>query len=197
MLLFNLADKSVAIPTSELPSCIIDHPLLQLAWEIRRTAQRNFDSQKEGSKANAELGANMINVFVRLLRQPKVPYLLSCLVEIRLRDIRRSALRALTRTYPRLRTEPIRYNDQGEVVERKMMLIRTLENLLGCEEQENEETAYDDVEPVSRSQADEAVNVVSAFELELFPRVGEAMGSLINLGAAFNGQLIYHLMRSS
>ena len=189
MLIFNLADKSVAIPTSELPSCIIDHPLVRLAWEIRRTAQRNFDSQKEGSKANAELGSNMINLFVRLLRQPTVPYLLSCLVEVRLREMRRSAMRALTRTYPRLRTEPLRYNEQGEVVERKMMLIQTLETVLGCEEQENEETAYDDVDPVSTSQGEESVNVVSAFELELFPRVGEAMGSLINLGSAFNGQL--------
>ncbi|ORX38670.1 SAC3/GANP/Nin1/mts3/eIF-3 p25 family-domain-containing protein [Kockovaella imperatae] len=186
MLIFNLADKSVAIPTSELPSVILDHPLVKIAWEIRRTAQRNFDTQKEGSKSNAEYGANMINLFVRLLQQPKFPYLLSCLVEVRLREMRRSALRALTRTYPRLRSDPLRYNDQGEVVERRMVLIQTLDKILGCEEQEDEETAYDDIEPVSRSSDEEAVNVVTKFELDVFPDVKQAIGALINLGSTFN-----------
>lgn len=189
MLIFNLADKSAAIPTSELPSVILDHPLVELAWEIRRTAQRNFDMQKEGSKSNAEYGANMINLFVRLLQQPKLPYLLACLVEVRLREIRRSALRALTRTYPRLKTDPLRYNDQGEIVERRMVLIQTLDKMLGCEEQEDEEPAYDDIDPVTRSSDQEAVDVVTRFELDVFPEPKGAIGALINLGSAFNGEL--------
>ena len=189
MLIFNLADKSVAIPTSELPSIILDNPLVQLAWEIRRTAQRNFDIQKEGSKSNAEYGANMINLLVRLLRQPKVPYLLACLVEVRLREIRRSALRALTRTYPRLRAEPLRYNDQGEVIERRMLLIQTLDRILGCEEQDDEGSAYDDVDPVPKDPDHEAIDTVQKFQLEVYPDAAEAMGALINLGVAYNGEL--------
>ena len=187
MLIFDLANKSVSIPTSELPAIILDNPLVKLAWEIRKSAQRNFDSQKEGSKSNAELGSNLINRFIRLLKQKNVPFLLSCLVEVRLRDMRRSALRAMTRTYPRLKTEPTRTNDAGEVVERKMVLIDNLTRILGCEEQDQGESAWQDVVPSSKTPEDEAVNVVSRFDLEVWPDKTRPVGALINLGAVFNG----------
>jgi hypothetical protein len=188
MLIFDLANKSVSIPTSELPAVILDHPLVKLAWEIRKSAQRNFDSQKEGSKLNAELGSNLINRFIRLLKRKNVPFLLSSLVEVRLRDMRRSALRAMTRTYPRLKTEPTRMNDAGEVVERKMVLIENLTRILGCEEQDAEETAWQDVVPSSRTPTDEAVHVVSRFDLEVWPDKNRPVGALINLGSVFNGK---------
>jgi hypothetical protein len=187
MLIFDLANKSVSIPTSELPAVILDDPLVKLAWEIRKSAQRNFDSQKEGSKSNAELGSNLINRYIRLMKQKDVPFLLSCLVEVRLRDMRRSALRAMTRTYPRLKTEPTRVNDAGEVVERKMVLIDNLTRILGCEEQDQGESAWQDVVPSSKSPEDEAVNVVSRFDLEVWPDKHQRVGALINLGAVFNG----------
>ena len=187
MLIFDLAQKSVSIPTAELPRQIIDHPLVKIAWEIRRAAQRNFDSQKEGSKFNSELGENLITRFVRLLKQSNIPYLMSCLVEIRLREIRRSAIRALTRTYPRLRADPIRLNEQGEVVERRMVLINTLDVLLGCEAQEEEESAFEDVDEVSRIRDQEAVDIVRRFELEVYDHGSRPAGVLINLGAYFNG----------
>lgn len=190
MLIFDLTHKSVSIPTSELPSVILDDPLVKLAWEIRKAAQRNFDSQKDASKHNAELGSNLITRFTKLLKQRNVPFLLSCMVEVRLRDMRRSALRALTRTYPRLKTDPIRVNEDGQVVERKMVLLETLNRILGCEEQDDEETAWQDVIPSSRDRDDEAVDVVSRFELEVWPDKSEAVGSLINLGAVFNGERI-------
>jgi len=188
MLIFDLANKSVSIPTSELPPVILDDPLVKLAWEIRKSAQRNFDSQKEGSKSNAELGSNLINRYIRLMKQKDVPFLLSCLVEVRLRDMRRSALRAMTRTYPRLKTEPTRVNDAGEVVERKMVLIDNLTRILGCEEQDQGESAWQDVVPSSKSPEDEAVNVVSRFDLEVWPDKHQPVGALINLGAVFNGE---------
>lgn len=189
MLIFDLTSKSVGILTSELPAVILDHPLVRLAWQIRVAAQRNFDSQKEGSKNNAELGMNLVTRFVRLLKQAKVPYLLSCLVEIRLREMRRSALRALTRTYPRLRSDPIRLNDAGEVIERRMVLVKILDRILGCEPLETVESAWDDVVPVPRDSAAESVNVVEKFNLEVYfdESNGQPMGSLINLGSAFNG----------
>lgn len=190
MLIFDLANKSVSIPTAELPAVILDHPLVKLAWEIRKVAQRNFDTQKEGSKLNSELGANLVTKFIKLLRRSKMPFLLSCLLEVRLRDMRRSALRAMTRTYPRLRADPIRVNELGQIVERRMVLLGTLDAILGCEEQEDEESAFDDVEPTSKNPDDEAVSVVSRFEIEVFPDHAEPVGAMIHAGAAFNGELV-------
>lgn len=193
MLIYDLASKSVSIPISELPQVILDHPLVQLAWQIRQAAQRNFDSQKEGSKLNAELGANLITRYIRLVKQDHMPYLMSCLAEVRLRDMRRSAVRALTRTYPRLKTEPIRRDEHGEIVERKMVLIPTLDRLLGAEEQETQETAWDDVEPVSRNPDDEAVAVVQRFNIAVYEEMGHnslPMGAMINLGSPYNGESI-------
>lgn len=188
MLIFDLTQKAVAISTAEVPSVILDHPNVQLAWQIRRAAQRNFDSQKEGSKQNAELGANNITSFVKLLKQPSVPYLLSCLVEVRLREMRRSALRAMQRAYPRLKTEPIRRNEEGQIVERKMVLISTMAALLGCEEQEGEDSAWDDIEEIGTSPEDEAVEIARKFGLEVFEDNGSPVGVIINLGAYFDGK---------
>lgn len=187
MLIFDLANKSVSIPAAELPAVILDHPLVQLAWQIRQAAQRNFDSQKEGSKLNAELGANMITRFIRLVKQQKAPFLLSCLVEIRLREMRRSAIRALTRTYPRLKTEAIRVNEAtGEVTERRMVLIPTLDRLLGAEEQELDDPAWDDIIPVSKNPDDEAVAVVERFGIQVYKDNTGPVGALINLSAPYN-----------
>lgn len=188
MLIYDLNNKSVSIPISELPSVILNHPLVQLAFQIRQAAQRNFDSQKEGSKLNAELGANLITRFVRLLKQGKVPYLLSCLVEIRLREMRRSAIRALTRTYPKFKQGqgPTRQNENGEVVERRMILMAMLNGLLGAEEQEDEETAWDDVFPTSKNPNDESVDIVERFGIEVYKDHTGPVGALINHGSRYN-----------
>lgn len=191
MLIFDLTQKAVAISTAEVPSIILDHPNVQLAWQIRRAAQRNFDSQKEGSKQNAELGANIITSYVKLLRQGNLPYLLACLAEVRLREIRRSALRAMGRAYPRLRSEPIRRNEEGQIVERRMVLISTLAKVLGCEEQEDEESAWDDVEDLGITGEEESVAIARKFGLEVFEDGGRPVGVIINLGAYFDGQLFF------
>lgn len=192
MLVYDLTSKSISIPTSELPSSILSHPLVKIAWEIRRSAQRNFDSQKEGSKHNAELGMNNIRRFIKLLSSPKVPYLLACLVEIRLREMRRSALRAMTRAYPRLKTEPIRVNEKGEVVERRMVLIETLNKILGCLTPDSTLSAWDDVPSRSAAELDpdnESEAICRRFNIPLFPpdnEGGEKWGALINLGTPFD-----------
>lgn len=192
MLVYDLTSKSISIPTSELPSSILSHPLVKIAWEIRRSAQRNFDSQKEGSKHNAELGMNNIRRFIKLLSSPKVPYLLACLVEIRLREMRRSALRAMTRAYPRLKTEPIRVNEKGEIVERRMVLIETLNKILGCLTPDSTPSAWDDVPLQSSAEfnADsESEAICRRFNIPLFPPDNESggkRGALINLGTPFD-----------
>lgn len=193
MLIYDLTSKSISIPTSELPACILSHPLVKIAWEIRQCAQRNFDSQKEGSKHNAELGMNNIRRFIKLLASPKVPYLLACLVEIRLREMRRSALRAMTRAYPRLKTEPIRMNEKGQVVERKMVLVETLNKILGCMTPDPTPSAWDDVPTRSAAELDpdnESEAICTRFNIPLFPppdnRPREKRGALINLGTPFD-----------
>ena len=187
MLIYDLAQKSTAILTSELPSAILDNPLVKIAFGLHRAAQRNFDSQKEGSKFNAELGLNMITRFIKLLKQPNVPFLLSALVEVRLREIRRSALRALKINYLPLRSEPMVYGQNGQK-DYRMVLLDQLNRLLGCEEQETEDPAFDDVEPITRSQEQEACDIARRFGVELYEEGGKPVGALLNRGTAFNGE---------
>ncbi|WWC71700.1 uncharacterized protein I206_105658 [Kwoniella pini CBS 10737] len=186
MLIYDLNSKSVSIPFSELPSIILDNPIVKIAWEIRRAAQRNFDTQKEGSKHNAELGMNLITRFVKLLKRPNVPFLLAALVEIRLREIRRSALRALRRPYPALKSDAVRLNEMGEVVERKMILLQSLNKILGCEEQEKEDSAWDDVDYLPKDPNRESVDVVKKFGFEVYEDQSGPVGSLINLGSTYD-----------
>lgn len=70
-----------------------------------------------------------------------------------------------------------------------MVLLRTLDTILGCEEQEDEEPAYDDVFDVSRSPEDEAVAVARGFDIKVFPDTTSEppAGALVNLGEYFNG----------
>jgi len=195
MLLWNLSQKSVSIPTAELPSVILDQPIVQIAWKLRNAAQRNYDTQKEGSKGNAERGINFIARYVQLLKASDVPFLLACIGEIRLREMRRSALRALTKTYNSLKGKPpIRTNETGEVVERRMMLLSTLHRVIGCDEQEQEESAWDDVFPIGNSQDEEAIKVAERFDLEVYEDETGPVGVLLNASASFNGknQLLRH-----
>jgi hypothetical protein len=189
MLIFDLTNKSVSIPTSELPTVILDHPLVKLAWVLRQASQRNFDSQKEGSKLNAELGMNAINRYIRVMKAGNLPFLFAALVEIRLREMRRSALRAMCRAYPRLRGDPLRVNERGEVVERRMVRIETLVEILGCEEQEEDEGAWDDVHSGNRTREHEVVQIARKFELEVFEDETGPVGVIINIGSPFNGRL--------
>lgn len=187
MLIYDLAQKSTAILTSELPSAILDDPLVKIAFELHRAAQRNFDSQKEGSKFNAELGMNMITRFLKLLKQPNVPFLFSALVEVRLREMRRSALRALKINYLPLKSDPVLYGQNGQK-EYRMVLLEQLNKFLGCEEQETDEPAFDDVDPVPRTREQEACDIARRFGVEIYEEGGAPVGVLINRGTAFNGE---------
>ena len=104
-----------------------------------------------------------------------------------MREMRRSALRTLTRSYPRLKDGPIRMNDVGDVVERRMLHLDMLGKILGCEAQDAQDPAYDDVDESSRRPIDEAVRIVTRFEIELYEEASVPIGALINLGGSFNG----------
>ncbi|KIR34896.1 nuclear export factor [Cryptococcus deuterogattii MMRL2647] len=135
---------------------------------------------------------NNIRRFIKLLSSPKVPYLLACLVEIRLREMRRSALRAMTRAYPRLKTEPIRMNEKGQVVERRMVLVETLNKILGCMTPDSTPSAWDDVPTRSAAELipdNESEAICRRFNIPLFPPDNggsEKRGALINLGTPFD-----------
>jgi len=187
MLIFDLTQKSTAILTGELPENIADDPLVKAAWDIRAAAQRNFDTQKEGSKQNSELGRNMLTRFAALLAQPDLPFLLSALVEVRLREMRRSELRALRGVYPPFKGDKVVYDERGGIKERRMMDMDLLDKLLGCEEQETEEPAYDDVEPVQRDPDTEARDVAQTFGVEMYEEGGRVTGAVINKASSFNG----------
>ena len=191
MLLFDLRDKFTAISASQLPSSVFNDPIVKIAFELRKAAQCNFDSQKEGSKDNAELGLNAIKRYTHLLRQPNVPFLLSCLAEIRLRELRRSVLRALRGVYLTVK-DPIVVRD-GTIVEKRMMKVDELVEILGCEVQEEEPSAFDDIKPMTRDQVSEVKSIVESLGFTFVVKDGQPLGALINRGADYKGERLYSL----
>ena len=184
MLIFDLTQRGTATACAEVPAVILDHPNVRLAWKMRRTAQRNFDSQKEGSKQNAEYGSNMITAYTRLLKTAQVPFLLSCLAEIRLRELRRSALRALRQSYFR----PKEYAQSGSS-SKNVVSLSTLAKILGCEELEAEPCAWEDVDDAVQDPEAEAADVAKAFGLEVLSEEGKEIGVLMARSLPFNGEL--------
>jgi hypothetical protein len=179
MLIFDLTQRGTATACAEVPAVILDHPNVKLAWRLRRTAQRNFDSQKEGSKQNAEYGSNLITAYIRLLKTAQVPFLLSCLAEIRLRELRRSALRAMQMSYLRPKDADI---------SRTAIPLGTLASILGCEEQENEPSAWEDVVDVVKDPEAEAASVAQAFGLQIHMENGKPSGVYMARSLPFNGE---------
>ncbi|KAJ9102466.1 hypothetical protein QFC21_002866 [Naganishia friedmannii] len=99
-LLSHLNDNEVARTILDLPQDVFNHPYLQLAFTFRALAQRNFDSQKVGSKYNAEISLNFFTRFFKRAKKSDVPFLMACLAHNKFGDIRRAGVRALMRAYP-------------------------------------------------------------------------------------------------
>ncbi|KAJ9121664.1 hypothetical protein QFC22_002284 [Naganishia vaughanmartiniae] len=99
-LLSHLNDNEVARTILDLPQDIFNHSYLQLAFTFRALAQRNFDSQKVGSKYNAEISLNFFTRFFKRAKKSDVPFLMACLAHNKFGDIRRAGVRALMRAYP-------------------------------------------------------------------------------------------------
>lgn len=99
-LLSHLNDNEVARTILDLPNEIFSHPHLQLAFTFRSLAQRNFDTQKVGSKYNAEISLNFFSRFFKRVKKRDVPFLIACLAHNKFGDVRRAGIRALMRAYP-------------------------------------------------------------------------------------------------
>jgi hypothetical protein len=129
-----------------LPYDIFSHPLVQLAFDFRALAQRNFDTQKVGSKSNSEISLNFYSRFFKLAKRQDVPFLLACLAQHKFADVRRAAMRALSRSYPRAKAdEVIAVDTRGHKVE-KYMSLDMLAKLLGCQSEEEAAAVADSLD---------------------------------------------------
>jgi hypothetical protein len=172
-LLSHMHDQEVARSILSLPSSVFNHPSLQLAFSFRTLAQRNFDSQKVGSKSNAEISLNHFTRYFKLLGSGDIPVLVACLAHHKLSEIRRAGVRALMRSYARVQPAHL---DSVKVMRTRCMTLETFRGMMGC---------IDDAEAVRLA---DTLGIQSVGE-ELSQR-GEIlpMGYLISAGADFNGQ---------
>ncbi len=166
----HLHDNEVASSILLLPAPSFNHPLVQLAFDFRALAQRNFDIQKVGSKSNTEIALNWYTRFFKLAKKSSVPFLMACLAHHKVREIRRAALRALQRSYPRGR------DDGRTVAAERYLALDALAQLLGCE------------------SAGEAAAAAAGIGFQLVyaddageEAGGEPIGALINTHEKFNG----------
>ncbi len=168
-LMSHLHDNEVANSVLILPYEIFSHSLVQLAFDFRALAQRNFDSQKVGSKSNSETSLNFYTRFFKLAKRPDVPFLMAALAQHKFAEVRRAAMRALAQSYPKTKADDANVvNARGVRVERYMPLS-TLAELLACESEE------------------EAASVAESLDFELvFPEDGPMQNADMPIGVVVN-----------
>lgn len=164
MLISHINDHEVARGIMDLPSPIFNHPLLQTAFDLRALAQRNFDSQKIGSGYNTEVSQNFFSRFFKVVNNDKVPFLLACLAHAKFGDVRRAALRALTKAYPRL--------PSGDYTSARVLSMDMAIKLLGCQ------------------SPDEVITTVETLGLDVIwsDDNSEPIGVAVNMGSDFKGE---------
>ncbi|KAI5453242.1 actin cytoskeleton and mitosis protein [Naganishia albida] len=147
-LLSHLNDNEVARTILDLPDEIFTHPHLQLAFTFRSLAQRNFDTQKVGSKYNAEISLNFFSRFFKRVKQREVPFLIACLAHNKFGDVRRAGIRALMRAYPAPPKSVILKNGEDPSSMRAMPMALFVK-LLACRDEREAMTIADSlaVEP--------------------------------------------------
>lgn len=106
-LILNIFDPEVLRSVELLPEAVFDAPILQTAIRLRGLAQRaNRGGSGRANALNTDAPMNFFSRFVHELRSPKVPYLLACIVENQLGQIRQGALRALSSNYNKVHRGP-------------------------------------------------------------------------------------------
>jgi hypothetical protein len=76
---------------------LYSHPLIQLTLEFHALVQRNNEFSRGHPRTEGCL--NGFSRFFRCLRDPKVPYLLACVLHMSFVSIRRGALKAMQKAY--------------------------------------------------------------------------------------------------
>ncbi|KAJ9107946.1 hypothetical protein QFC19_002689 [Naganishia cerealis] len=175
-LLSHLNDNEVARTILDLPQDIFSHPHLQLAFTFRALAQRNFDSQKVGSKYNAEISLNFFSRFFKRAKRPDVPFLMACLAHEKFGDVRRAGLRALMRAYP-APPQGVVLRNGDDPANARIIPMSVFMKLLQCETEA------------------EAMGIADALGVEpYYPRgidglnPAEPLGFLVNTSADFDGK---------
>lgn len=164
-LVSHLNDVDVARGILDLPLEIFQNPLLQAAFDLRALAQRNFDSQKNGSKFNTEMGLNFASRFFKMVDSDRIPFLLACLAHAKFGDVRRACLRAAIRAFPKV--------PGGQVNSSRVLSAETARKMLGCQ------------------SLDEVVITAEILGLEVVfsdDDDPEPLGVAVNLGSDFKGE---------
>ena len=171
-LLSHLHDQEVARSILALPARIFHHPLVQIAFDLRALAQRNFDTQKVGSKSNAEISLNFFTRYFKRVRRADVPFLMACLAHNKLGEVRRAGVRALMRSYARV--QPANIGTPG--MKTKVMTIEVFRDMMGC---------VDDQEALGLAVT---LDVTPVWDDGNVEGHGLPMGFLISAGADYNGE---------
>jgi hypothetical protein len=170
-----LNDNEVARTILDLPHEIFSHPQLQLAFTFRSLAQRNFDTQKVGSKYNAEISLNFFSQYFKRVKKRDVPFLIACLAHTKFGDVRRAGTRALMRAYP-APPQGVVLREGEDSSSMRAMPVAVFAKLMGCQDES------------------EAMAIADALAVEpYYPRgipgfdPNVPLGFLVNTSADFDG----------
>lgn len=114
-ILTHLRDPDIIWSTELLPLSVITSPLLQSALRLHSLAQNANHARGE------KVTINGWSRFFKLLAQPEIPYLFACILSTHFNDIRVGALRSMKMAY---------------IPQHSAYPIRTLANVLGCDDEE-------------------------------------------------------------
>lgn len=106
-LILNIFDPEVARSVELLPEQIFNEPMLQTAIRFRGYAQRaNRGGSGRANALNTDAPMNFFSRFTHEMRSSQVPYLLACMLENQLGQIREGALKALSSNYNKAHRGP-------------------------------------------------------------------------------------------
>jgi hypothetical protein len=97
-MLVHQRDKTALLTIRGVPQDVYCAPILQWALELRFSQSRNVDVDKRQSQLNSDVTQMNYALLFRLWEDPRTSYLMACILEGHLNDIRRSILRLLKRS---------------------------------------------------------------------------------------------------
>ena len=96
-LLAHVRDPDVARQLEKQSSRILDASIVNAALELRALAQRNNINSRRAT--NTEATQNLFSRLFSVVAQPRVPFLMACLMEFHFEDIRKGALKAMRSSF--------------------------------------------------------------------------------------------------
>lgn len=97
-MLVHQRDKTALLTIRQVPQGVYCAPILQWALELRFSQSRNVDVDKRQSHLNSDVTQMNYALLFRLWEDRRTSYLMACILEGYLNDIRRSILRLLKRS---------------------------------------------------------------------------------------------------